>query len=107
MSNGIRAVDLPSSHILTTALPFCGLTLTALKPPDPAYPTELATVGNHIRKGRLDLGLLQREVAAEIGVDASSVYNWENGRTEPQLRHLPAIIRFLGYDLKVEVRHLG
>ena len=88
-------------------MPFCGFALTAPIPPDPAYPTELVTVGNRIRKRRLDLGLLQREVAAEIGVDASSVYNWENGRTEPELRHLPAIIRFLGYDPKVEARHLG
>ncbi len=50
---------------------------------------------------------MQKEVAAEIGVDASSVYNWENGRTEPELRHLPAIIRFLGYDPTPEGKTLG
>lgn len=91
----------------TPALPFCGLTLTAPLPPDPAYPTEFVTVGNHVRKRRLDLGLLQKEVAAEIGVDTSSVYNWENGRTEPEFRHLPAIIRFLGYDPTPEGKTLG
>ena len=37
----------------------------------PAYPAELVTIGNHIRKRRLDLG--KREVAAKVGVDASSV----------------------------------
>ncbi len=31
-----------------------------------------------------------------IGVTVSSIYNWEHG-TEPELRCLPAIIRFLGY----------
>ena len=94
-------------RIPTPALPFCVFTLNAPIPPDPAYPAELVTVGNQLRRRRLELRLLQREVAAEIGVHASSVYNWESGRTEPQLRHLPAIIRFLAYDLKVEGRHLG
>lgn len=46
----------------------------------------------------MDLGLLQREVAARIGVDGGSVWNWENGRAEPELRFLPAILAFLGYD---------
>ncbi len=74
------------------------MTLTAPLPPDPAYPAELVTVGNHIRKRRLDLKLLQREVAAEIGVSTQTVQYWEAGRHQPAFRHLPAIIRFLGYD---------
>ncbi len=44
----------------------------------------------------MDLGMLQREVAAKIGVTESSVYNWEQG-TEPELVHIPKIIEFLGY----------
>ncbi len=44
----------------------------------------------------MDLGMLQREVAAKIGVTESSVYNWERG-TEPELVHIPKIIAFLGY----------
>ncbi len=40
--------------------------------------------------------LLQREAAEKIGVAESSIYNWEHG-TEPELRCLPAIIKFLGY----------
>jgi transcriptional regulator with XRE-family HTH domain len=30
-------------------------------------------------------------------VDESTVTNWERNRTEPELRFLPGIIRFLGY----------
>jgi len=36
---------------------------------------ELKTIGGHIRKRRLDLGLLQKEVALRISVDKSTVMN--------------------------------
>jgi DNA-binding XRE family transcriptional regulator len=48
----------------------------------PGYPVELRSIGDHIRKRRLDLGLLQIEVAAQIGVTENTVLNWEHG-TEP------------------------
>jgi transcriptional regulator with XRE-family HTH domain len=57
---------------------------------------EPCSLGEHIRKRRLDLGLLQAEVAAEIGVTESTVWNWEHG-TEPELIHIPAVLAFLGY----------
>jgi len=44
----------------------------------------------------MDLGMLQREVAAKIGVTEASVYNWERGK-EPELVHIPKVIEFLGY----------
>lgn len=62
-----------------------------------AYPQALATLGDHLRKRRLDLGLLQREVAEGLGVTESTVTNWELNRTEPELRFIPAIVRCLGY----------
>jgi len=57
----------------------------------------LSTVGDHLRKRRLDLGLLQRQVAAQLGADQCSVTNWELNRTKPALWFLPGIIRALGY----------
>ncbi len=60
------------------------------------YPVAIAKLGDHIRKRRLDLGLLQIEVAKMIGVTESTVWNWEHG-TEPELIHIPAVIAFLGY----------
>ncbi|NTV49142.1 helix-turn-helix domain-containing protein [Trichlorobacter lovleyi] len=62
----------------------------------PGYPEFPITVGEHIRKRRMDLGLLQSEVAKIIGVTESSVWNWEHG-TEPELQYNPKIIEFLGY----------
>jgi transcriptional regulator with XRE-family HTH domain len=78
-------------------LPFCHLRLRAKKPVDKGYPRELKTIGDHIRKRRLDLGLLQKGVALLICVDKTTIMNWERGHRTPALRHVPEIIRFLGY----------
>jgi transcriptional regulator with XRE-family HTH domain len=55
-------------------------------------------LGEHIKKRRLDLGLLQREVAEQLGVDKFTVLNWERGKTRPDVRYYPAIITFLGHN---------
>ena len=72
--------------------------LALLRPPEipKGYPLNVKTIGEHIRKRRLDLGPLQIEVAHQIGVTESTVWNWEHG-TEPELIHIPKIIEFLGY----------
>ena len=62
-----------------------------------SYPQALVTIGDHLRKWRLDLGLLHRQVAERIGADASTLTNWELNRTSPALRFLPGIVQFLGY----------
>lgn len=64
--------------------------------PPKGCPMETRTLGEHIRKRRLDLGLLQIEVARIIGVTESTVWNWEHG-TEPELIHTPAVLAFIGY----------
>lgn len=80
----------------TPALPFCHVRLSARKPDDPAYPQELKTLGDRLRRRRLDLGLLQRHVAERLGVSEASVWQWETNRTSPQVRFIPAVIAFLG-----------
>jgi transcriptional regulator with XRE-family HTH domain len=70
--------------------------LSTRKPENPAYPKALRTLGDHLRKRRLDLGLLQREAAARIGCSVSAVNNWERNRTQPRVSLVPAIIAFLG-----------
>jgi transcriptional regulator with XRE-family HTH domain len=46
----------------------------------------------------LDLGLLQKEVAEQIGVDKTTIYHWERQRTAPEIRFITPIIEFLGHD---------
>ncbi len=60
-------------------------------------PKVLTTWGDHIKKRRIELGLLQREVAERIGVTEASVYDWERHRTEPMVHLIPQITQFLGY----------
>jgi hypothetical protein len=45
------------------------VTLTASKPKSVKYLKKLATLGDYIRKRRLDMRLMQKEVANRIGVD--------------------------------------
>jgi transcriptional regulator with XRE-family HTH domain len=61
-------------------------------------PTAPQSVGDHLRKRRLGLKMLQKDVAEQIGVDKTSVFNWEANTTAPEIRYVPAIIRFLGYN---------
>ncbi|MBI4410044.1 MAG: helix-turn-helix transcriptional regulator [Gemmatimonadetes bacterium] len=68
------------------------------KPLPEAHPRELLSIGDHVRKRRLDLGLRQKDLARRLGVNVNTVTNWEVGRSTPALWHVPGIIRFLGYE---------
>jgi transcriptional regulator with XRE-family HTH domain len=79
------------------ALPFCHISLKGQKPLPKAYPQELKTLGDHLRKKRLDQKLLQRQVALILGVEEATIWNWENNYSSPKLHYIPRIIKFLGY----------
>lgn len=70
--------------------------LTGPKPK--AADFEPQTLGQHVKKRRLILGLQQKGVAAQIGVTVDTLRNWEKGKTRPVVTHIPAIIEFLRYD---------
>jgi len=78
------------------ALPFCHAELRAAKPTPSHYPKVINTVGDHIRNRRLDLGLFQSQVAEHIGVETTTIHNWEGNKSSPAIRYIPAILRFLG-----------
>lgn len=42
--------------------------------------------------------MLQKGVAARIGVDKTTIFNWEANTASPETRYMPAIIEFLGYN---------
>ncbi|MCL4552799.1 MAG: transcriptional regulator [Candidatus Marsarchaeota archaeon] len=50
-----------------------------------------------MRKKRLDLGLLQREVAGILRVSTPSIQYWETNHVSPSIEFTPRIISFLGY----------
>jgi transcriptional regulator with XRE-family HTH domain len=54
-------------------------------------------LGEHIKKKRIDSGLLQKDVANVLNVCQNSIISWELGKTVPALKFIPRIIDFLGY----------
>ena len=55
------------------------------------------TIGEKIFNRRLELGLIQADIARRMDVCIETIANWETGRGEPQIRSFPKIIEFLGY----------
>ena len=49
------------------------------------------------------VGLTQKEIAEQVGVDDSRVSRWiHNKNLTPQLRHREALVRILGRDVYAE-----
>ena len=67
-----------------------------------------ATIGDKLKNRRIELGLLQKDVANMIGVCEDSITLWENNRNEPSIIYYPKIIIFLGYvPFEIDVSTLG
>jgi transcriptional regulator with XRE-family HTH domain len=64
-------------------------------------------LGQHFKKRRRELGLLQREAAEMMGVSTDTVVNWEKGRTEPVAAQFRPVVAFLGYDPTPEPQTLA
>jgi transcriptional regulator with XRE-family HTH domain len=79
------------------ALPFSRLTRTVPKPLGVKYLDNPVTLGEKLRNRRLELHLLQKDVAQRFGVTEESITNWELNRHEPQTHLYPNVIAFLGY----------
>jgi len=80
------------------ALPLCHFEIKCRRQRPQGYPGSPRHIGEHIKKHRVDLGLLQHEVAERMGVCVLTVINWELGETEPAVHYLHLVLRFLGYD---------
>src|SRR5580658_497395 len=60
-------------------------------------PTIPKTLGEKIKKHRLELGLFQRDAAAKIGISSATLSNWERGIIIPERRMQKKIRDFLSY----------
>ena len=78
------------------------LPLSHRLPQPHGMPEKLETLGDHLRRRRLELGLLQRQVAEQLGVHAGTVHHWETNRFQPRVPDMPAVVRFLGYRPTME-----
>jgi transcriptional regulator with XRE-family HTH domain len=89
-------------------VPFCRqtpLTLKALRQKD--YSEDPETLGEHLKKRRRELGLLQREAAERMGVSTGTLVNWEQDNTKPVAAQFRPLVAFLGYDPTPEPRTLA
>ena len=54
--------------------------------------------GERLRSARKDAGLTQRELAKRIGMESSSICNWEKGRSIPYVDTIGSICGVLHVD---------
>jgi len=86
-------------------LPWVPIRLKGPKPKD--WLDEPATLGEHLKKRRRALGLLQREVASKLGCSIDSYRGWEMDRIRPSAASWASIISFLEYEPSPTAATLG
>jgi hypothetical protein len=62
------------------------------------YPTAILTIGDALRKRRIDLGLTHREAGLRFGVNSVTYTHWECNTFRPPACRQQQIASFLGYD---------
>ncbi len=61
-------------------------------------PKEPKTIGEYLRRRRLELGILQAEAARRLGVNTVTLSRWECDKVCPTWPHQPRVTAYLGYD---------
>ena len=62
---------------------------------DPDYPKEPKTLGERIRKARMDKGLMIKELAKQLGVTEDTVINWEIRDMKPHGKSMERVREFI------------
>jgi transcriptional regulator with XRE-family HTH domain len=55
------------------------------------------SLGEHLKRRRLELGLRQKETAARLGVTEWGYANWEKGKGTPSTVRYKGVVEFLGH----------
>ena len=96
---------MPHLQTRVAFLPFGPKLLKSLKPrPWVLLPR---TLGEHLRKRRLEQGLFQRDLRKLFKLEKETYANWEKDRCKPAMKHWPRIIEFLSRDPNPEPVTLG
>jgi len=64
------------------------------------YPAAPTTLGEHLRKKRIDLSLSMTQLAKllGLGITDTAIEKWEKNQNRPTESHRCRIIEFLGFD---------
>jgi transcriptional regulator with XRE-family HTH domain len=87
---------MPHLQTRVAFLPYGPKSLKSLKPV--SYERVPKTLGQHLKKRRLELGLLQRDLRERFKLEKETYANWEKDRCYPAMKHWPNIIELLGSD---------
>ena len=68
----------------------------------PEYPENPNTLGEAIRKARLDKGLMIKELAELVGADEMTIINWELRNRSPKEKFHRSLKRVLDIDVELE-----
>jgi DNA-binding transcriptional regulator YiaG len=64
------------------------------------YPANPKTLGEHLRKKRIDLHLSMTQLAQTLGLGftVTAIEKWEKNQNRPTEEHRSRILEFLGFD---------
>jgi transcriptional regulator with XRE-family HTH domain len=62
---------------------------------DPRYPKNPQTLGEKLRKARMDKGMTLRETAALFGVSETAVINWQIRSKMPEAGRMERVKEFI------------
>lgn len=86
-------------------LPFCERVVSAprakylpLQNRGIPVPREPKTIGEHLRKRRLELAIFQSQAARRLRVSTVTLSRWECDKVYPTWPQQPAVIAYLGFD---------
>ena len=68
---------------------------------DPKYPKDPKTLGERIRRARMDRRMMVKELAERVGVVPETVINWEKRNLKPTRRHWEQLRTVLGLNGEV------
>lgn len=63
-----------------------------------SIPKEPKTIGEFLRKRRLELGIFQSEAALKLGVSTVTLSRWECGKVYPTWPQQPSVTAYLGHN---------
>ena len=64
------------------------------------YPAKPYTIGEHLRKKRIDMHLSMTQLVDALGLEVtdSAIEQWEKNQNRPTEEHRKRIVEFLGFD---------
>ncbi len=87
--------DIPDTHNSNIPLTYNIEITLNLNDFDPDYPKEPKTLGERIRKARMDKGLMIKGLAEQIGVTEDTVINWEIRGMMPHGESFEKVMQFV------------